>query len=212
MGSGRSVAMALAGFAAYGLAVRPWLMRWGASADQVLRQLPGDDLTSNSAWQSTRAITIDAPPEVVWTQLMRLGQQQDGRGGQGGRSPNAVIQEPRRAGDSVWLSHLDRRWQTRRYVVALLEPGRAMVLVSPAKAERLTIGDPGGEGSRSLVVEPIGANASRLLIRTRAGENLGLLGWLYAYLVVDPGQFLMERRIMLDIKAQAEESARTTAT
>ena len=220
MGSGRSFAMTIAGVAAYGLAIRPWFMHWGATDSEVERDLPGDDLTSNSAWQATRGITIHAPVETVWTSLMQAGRDQDEccirswrprpaeRADHRESGPPEPPHEARKVGDSVWLIHPERWCSAARYVVAILDPGRAMVLVSPAKAERLTTGDPGGEGSRAFVVEPIDGNSTRLIVRSRAGENLGIAGWLCAFLIVDPGQFLMERRMMLGIKAQAEKSTR----
>lgn len=187
-------AAAGAGFLAYKFCLRPRYMRWGATDEEVRRELPGDDLTSNSAWQATRAITIHAPAQAVWARLMRIG---DDRG----MGPGHEL----RVGDSVWVARPDRCGGRVRQVVALLEPNRAMVLVAPTKAERLTIGDPGGEGSWAFVLEPTDERVTRLLVRTRAGENLGFLGWLYTFCVADPAQFLMERPLLLDIKARAEE-------
>jgi hypothetical protein len=40
--------------------------RWGATADEVARALPGDDEVSNPAAASTRAVTINAPAEAAW--------------------------------------------------------------------------------------------------------------------------------------------------
>ncbi len=222
MGTGRSFALALAGVAAYGLAIRPWFMRWGATNSEVERELPGDGLTSNSAWQSTRAVTIHAPVDTVWSLLVQAGRRRDVTPGPawlmslvGGRRTKAAapVAEPqaRKVGDSVWLPQPGRCCESTRCVVALLEQNRAMVLVSPAKAERLTTGDPGGEGSRAFVIEPLGERSVRLIVRSRAGENLGVLGWLYAYLITDPGHFLIERRMMLDIKTRAEQSAQPPA-
>lgn len=51
--------------AVYALVVRPRISRWGATDDEVHRPLPGDELESPYGYRpvSTRAITIDAPPE-----------------------------------------------------------------------------------------------------------------------------------------------------
>jgi hypothetical protein len=61
--------------AAYGLVVRPRISRWGATDDEVRRALPGDELPSPVGYRpiSTRAITIDAPPEEVWPWLVQMG-------------------------------------------------------------------------------------------------------------------------------------------
>ena len=50
---------------AYGLFLRPWHLRWGATEHEVHRQLPGDELVGTPTVAGTRAITIAAPPEQV---------------------------------------------------------------------------------------------------------------------------------------------------
>lgn len=223
MSGHRVVSFALAagaGALAYKYCLRPRYMRWGATDDEVRRELPGDELTSNWAWQATRAVTINAPVEAVWPWLMQVGQDRGGfysdawlakLAGPGGvRRAGAVVPErpDRRVGESVWLARPDRLGGAERLVVAALERGHYMALVSPTKAERLTTGDPGGEGAWVFVVEPINEHTTRLLVRTRAGEDTGFLRWLYTFFVADPAHFVMERRMMLGIKERAEALAR----
>ena len=62
----------------YVIVVGPWQRRWGASEEEVRRSMPGDDLLRPSAPSTTRAITIDAPPEAVFPWLLQIGY---GRGG-----------------------------------------------------------------------------------------------------------------------------------
>ena len=52
---------------------RPRMLRWGATSAEASEPLPGDDRTPNPRVQSTRAVTIDAPPERVWPWLMQMG-------------------------------------------------------------------------------------------------------------------------------------------
>ncbi len=52
---------------------RPWMLRWGATAEEASEALPGDDHTPHPRMQSTRAVTIEAPPERVWPWLMQMG-------------------------------------------------------------------------------------------------------------------------------------------
>jgi hypothetical protein len=51
---------------------------WGATAAEVARVLPGDELTVNPTLLWTNATTINAPPAKVWPWLAQLG---DTRGG-----------------------------------------------------------------------------------------------------------------------------------
>ena len=52
--------------------------QWGATDDEVISAMPGDDLVAQPKLGYTRAITIDATPAVVWPWLVQIGQ---GRGG-----------------------------------------------------------------------------------------------------------------------------------
>jgi hypothetical protein len=63
------LAAALAGY----LAVRPRMLRWGATEREAVEALPGDGLTPRPRVQSTRAITIAAPPERVWPWIVQMG-------------------------------------------------------------------------------------------------------------------------------------------
>ncbi|MDR2347967.1 MAG: hypothetical protein LBD90_05005, partial [Bifidobacteriaceae bacterium] len=73
-------ALLAGGLAAAGaIAVGSRLHRgWGASGEEQAAAMPGDDLVSNPIYRSTRAITIDAPPEAIWPWLVQMGM---GRGG-----------------------------------------------------------------------------------------------------------------------------------
>ena len=72
-----ALAAAAAG-AAYVLAVRPRLLRWGATTQEAAGPLPGDEIVPAPRMQSTRAVTIKAPVSGVWPWLVQLGA---GRGG-----------------------------------------------------------------------------------------------------------------------------------
>lgn len=52
---------------------RPWQLTWGATADEVSRSLPGDEMVSEPNFNATRAITIAAPPKVVWPWIVQVG-------------------------------------------------------------------------------------------------------------------------------------------
>ncbi len=69
-GLGIIVLVLLAGY----IVIRPLHLRWGASAEDVARAMPGD--LDGRRW--TRAITINAAPDQIWPWLVQWGQ---GRGG-----------------------------------------------------------------------------------------------------------------------------------
>lgn len=52
---------------------RPVMLRWGTQGEEAVEPLPGDDLVPRPVFQSTRAITIDVPPERVWPWIVQMG-------------------------------------------------------------------------------------------------------------------------------------------
>ncbi len=52
---------------------RPWQLSWGATLDEVAREMPGDDVVSGPNFKATRAVTIDAAPEAIWPWIVQIG-------------------------------------------------------------------------------------------------------------------------------------------
>ena len=48
-------------------------LAWGATAQEQLVDMPGDELFPLAQYRSTRAITIQARPEAVWPWLVQVG-------------------------------------------------------------------------------------------------------------------------------------------
>lgn len=53
--------------------IRPTQLHWGATAQEVDRAMPGDDLVANPTFVATRAITIRGCPEDIWPWLVQMG-------------------------------------------------------------------------------------------------------------------------------------------
>jgi hypothetical protein len=60
------------------LAWRPRMLMWGATEEEATETLPGDDQNPRPRVQSTRAITIAAPPEQVWPWVVQMGHDRAG--------------------------------------------------------------------------------------------------------------------------------------
>ena len=52
---------------------RRWHTGWGASSEEVRARMPGDDRLPGAQFCATRAITIAAPPARVWPWLVQIG-------------------------------------------------------------------------------------------------------------------------------------------
>jgi hypothetical protein len=62
------------GVAAYaGVRYRRWHLRWGATDEELILPLPGDEMVHRPHFNFTRAITIHARPEEIWPWLVQIG-------------------------------------------------------------------------------------------------------------------------------------------
>jgi hypothetical protein len=53
-------------------------MRWRATNEEVRMSLPGDSVAQRANYQSTLAITVDAPPAAIWPWIVQMGQERAG--------------------------------------------------------------------------------------------------------------------------------------
>ena len=198
-------AVAAAGAAAvtaYACGIRPWHLRWGATDEELNAALIGDELVPQPKLKATHAITINAPAAEVWPWLVQMGQN---RGGfysytclenlVGCHMHNAeeIVAEWQnlRVGDKVWLHP-----KAPPVEVAAIEPGRAIVL------------KPWG----AFVLQPIDEKTTRMIIRSQGDYEPDLknavLNFLLWRVFYEPAHFIMERKMLLGIKARAENLAR----
>jgi hypothetical protein len=222
----RKMMLVGAGGAAAGVgvwaAVRPRTLAWGATADEVVRPLPGDDLVANPLYVTTRAISVKAPAAAVWPWLVQLGQN---RGGfytydvlenlMGLDIHNAAAIRPEwqdlHAGeDYVTLDPSEYMKMT----IALLEPERAFVIRSGAPGEPPQA--PGSffkgeiECSWAFVLHPVDERTTRLIIRWRAAWADTFAARLARPVLLEPVHFVMEERMLRGIRDRAGQAMRLT--
>lgn len=61
------------GTAIYLLILWPWMRAWGATKAEISATLPGDDIVPAANIQTTKGITIQAPPEEIYPWLLQIG-------------------------------------------------------------------------------------------------------------------------------------------
>jgi hypothetical protein len=197
--------VAVAGYVAL---ARPRILRWGATDDEAVGPLPGDELVPAPRSSSTRAIDIGAPATDVWPWLVQMGQDRGGLYSYdwlenliGLRFHSADRPHPEwelEVGDVVRLTPEDQGGLGPTVVAK--DPPHALVLAGlPPRGE----GDDGLRVSWAFVVRA-GAEGSRLLVRWRSSYPPGLAADLANRWLLEPVHFVMERKMLLGIRDRAE--------
>lgn len=212
----RAAALAVAGGAAYALARWPRMSTWGATVQEAIEVLPGDEVITEPKYRTTHAVSIDAPPERVWAWLVQLGQ---GRGGMYSydwlenlvglrmHSAQRIIPELQelRVGDTIRMVP-EGTQPDLSFVVARVEPPHLLVLGPAApREESMESGYP--YPVWTFVVRPEGERGSRLVVRFSSDFKPTPTGWLSNKYALEPVHFVMERKMLLTLKDRAEHVA-----
>ena len=197
-----ATAAGAAGLAVYAAFVRPWHLRWGATDDEIARSMPLDDRVSRPSYVTNRAVTVRAEPEQVWPWLVQIGELPRGgfysyewierAMGMKVRNARRVIPELQHIGVGQILD------RAGNMVVKAVEPNRCLVLGPPDNR-------PDMSATWALGLYAKGDGTARLVSRVRARLPQGPRGALWLALL-DPGQFLMERKMLLALKATVERA------
>jgi hypothetical protein len=184
-------------WAVYLVAVHPWLMNWGATSAEVSMSLPGDEAGLGPDAYFTRAITIEAPPSVVWPWLIQMGQDRAGfysitwlENLVGADIHNASSIHPewqhRSPGDNVPLARPDLLFGAGAMghsSIVALEPEQAIGNITPR-----------------FVLQPTPEGGTRLLAR----ETLDSQGPIVTRLLIwDAMHFVMVQRMLHGIQERA---------
>jgi hypothetical protein len=212
----------MAGTAAvvYAVWVRPRLMRWGATDEEVAGPYPGADLVPDGERGATMAVTIDAPPEQVWQWLVQLGGDRGGwyswdRLDNAGR-PSAREVHPEWQ-DLVVGDYL-KYWTRRRgpvdaWEVAALEPNRFLGLhgLTDLRLGNLDPKQPRPsaymEGLWGFLLNELPSGRTRLVIGGYEAFRPRWLGRFYSYWLGIPIVWIMQARTLAVLKRNIERAA-----
>lgn len=196
--AGLGVVAALAVYAA-----RPWYTRWGATDTEVTAALPGDEFVPSPRTLTTKAVTVQASPEHIYPWLLQMGADK------GGWYSHTLIEGFLNC-PMVNADRLHPEWQT----VSVGDPvrmcpgdsGPPPYIVSAFEEDRFMIwGHRAADGAWNdvyqFVLQPTGAGATRLILRSRS-NSVGLI-----WDVLEPGFFLMESGMLRGIQQRAEALA-----
>lgn len=178
-----------------------------ARPDDDARPLPGDERLPAAHHVLNHGTLIEAPPSLVWRYLMQLGCDRAGW-----YSVDALDH-----GGVPSVDHLVAGWETRAVGDVLQAvPGQrgGFEVYEVAPERHLVIGGgaafPNGEPYRmswAFVLEPVGADATKLLTRVRADAAPSWVAWTMGALVYPPIHAVMQLAQLHHIRRLAERDA-----
>jgi proline iminopeptidase len=226
MTAGRKTAvMVAAGMAAlevvYAAWVRPRLMRWGASDEEVAGPYPGAELVPDGERAATMAVTIDAPPDQVWPWPVQMGWDRGGwyswdRLDNNGQ-PSA--QQVHAEWQDLALGDYVKAWQPGAgprdaWEVAAVEPNRFLGLrgLTDLWGRNLDPKQPRPsaymEGLWGFLLNELPGGRTRLVIGGYQALHPRWLGRFVFYWIYIPVVWVMQARTLAVLKRNIEREAR----
>lgn len=194
---------------AYAVWVRPRILIWGATADEVATEYPGDEIIPHPTGGSTMATSLPAPPESVWRWLVQMG---GDRGGwysrdwldnNGKPSADRIVPEWQDLEEGQRLSRAAAPGQEPgSFTVVTLEPNRTLVLrlsyglftgrdFDPRSGPAST---PWVDGIWGFHLRPTSGGGTRLVARSRNRGGPSVISRAFAFLLGEPMHFAMQTR------------------
>jgi hypothetical protein len=186
---------------------RRWHQTWGATPVELADELPGDEYLPHSQFRSTRAISIAAPPDQVWPWLVQVGC------GRAGWYSNDLLDNLGRSSATTILpnlQHLDVGQWVPMSPSATPTERTALKVHSFAVNEWLLWSKPDSTWVWRLT--PDWTGGTRLITRVHA-----VYDWRHPIMamagaiLMEFGDFAMQRRMLRGIKGRAEAMASRVA-
>ena len=198
---GVGVALVGAAALAYFWFLRDWHLHWGATAQEARGEVVGDDLMPEPDIVATRAVEIEAPPSAIWPWLVQMGP------GRGGAYTYDWIE--RRLGIDIHNSdRIIPEFQHLKVGDEIPMPGYAMRVERLEPERAMVVRSSNYVWVWSFELRPTNGH-TRLISRNRFDASALPVRDKLAYPVIEPGSWVMERKMLLTIKQRAERLART---
>lgn len=183
---------------------RRWHQRWGATPAERAASLPGDALFPDAQFRATRAIAINAPPEDVWPWLVQVGAQR------AGWYSNDLLDNFGRPSATTVVESFQQLEVGQWVAMSPTGPpndGNAFKVHSFARYEWLLWTKPGSTWAWRLTPTP--ENGTRLVTRVHAVYDWRRpLSAIAAVILMEFGDFAMQRRMLRGIRDRAESLTR----
>lgn len=180
--------------------IRPWQLHWGASAGELDRSMPGDEVVTAPTFNATRGVTIHARPEQIFPWIVQIGIRPragwysiDLLDNLGTPSAEVILPELQhsRIGDVIGISPDGKNGP---YIKALVAN------------QWMLWGDKVGDSTWVWGLYPIDETHTRLITRIRMKYRWLSPAIIFA-LLVEFTDIIMMRKCMLGIQRRAERLA-----
>lgn len=181
--------------------VRPWHLRWGATAQEVATPMVGDELVAHPSFSATRAITIEAPPERVWAWIVQLGYRRAGWytydlfDNAGQPSAEEILPEYQHPKVGDWIPMAKKVNDTTAFKIEAIEPQQWMLWAKPGSSWVWTL-IPLNDGAGTRLITRL---RQTYAWRTSPGNALLTL------VLFEFGDFPMMRKLLIGVKRRAEK-------
>jgi hypothetical protein len=199
--TGLALTLASTAIALYIGTVRRWHLNWGATAEEARGEVAGDEMMPDADIVATRAVEIDAPPSAIWPWLVQMGP------GRGGAYTYDWIE--RRLG--IDIENVDRvvpELQNLKVGDEIPMPGYAMRVERLNSERALVVRSSNGAWVWSFELRPTNGH-TRLISRNRIDTNAWTAKDWLGYPIMEPGSWVMERKMLLTLKERPERLAQT---
>lgn len=207
--------------AAYTVFARPVIKGWGSTEAEWSSSYPGDEIFPNGITTTMHAITINETPGLVWRYILQIGQDRAGFYSYDWleRLIGAEIHnnfelreewQERKVGDAYLMAPPTKFGGKAKLVVAQMLTNVSLVLITPKDWENMHINKPLEDGCWAFYLKPVNGGQTRLIVRSRDAKARGPLNipWSEGF---NAAHFVMERKMLLTIKALAEKTLVPTA-
>jgi hypothetical protein len=197
---GHGVLDALSGVPLFATAplYRHWHKQWGATDEEVHSPMPGDGIVPKASFNATRAITIDAPPGMVWPWIVQMGYRRAGfytyaiLDNAGYESADRILEQyqPPKIGD--WVPMAKKVNDITALKVKAFEINEWLLWEKP-------------DSTWAWKLISLDGGRTRLICRLKqryAWEKPGMA--IMALILLEFGDFPMMRRVLKGIKVRAE--------
>lgn len=175
---------------------RPWHLRWGATEEEFLSNLPGDEVVRDPTFSATRAVTVEAPLEDVWPWIAQIG-----FGRAGWYSYDLLDNLGRHSSETV----IPSLQEIHVGDVVPMGPGGAGLRVKDlVPGTWMLWWDGVGHTTWLWSLQQVAPGRTRLVTRVRMRYRWAHPSILFALLLIEPWDFPMMRKCMLGIKRRAE--------